>query len=44
MKDNNYLNALWDLFLETGDPFYLNVYSVMRQKNGKNKKNERSKM
>lgn len=43
MKNNNYLDALYDVFLRTGDPLYLNMYSILREKENK-KRNGRRKM
>ncbi len=43
MHDNKCLDALYDIFLRTGDPVYLNMYSIIREKENK-KKNGRRKM
>ena len=32
MKNEGCLDELWKLFLKTGDPVYLNMYSIIRDR------------
>ena len=38
------LEALYDVFLRTGDPVYLNMYSIIRDRKEKRKKHGHRKM